>query len=271
MPKFAAKMIMAPREDYPVSMQVKVLFFGVLKDITGKSIDFLDMPDNSGLQEMLVQYCASFPPLARLLPSIAISINRDYAASDSVLHDGDEVALLPPVSGGTGDDQEEGSTGEFRCTLIHDVIDVQETSERIKKPSDGAISMFEGIVRDNSRGRKTLYLDYEAYETMALKQMGSLACEAVRQFRVRDVAMVHRLGRLNIGETSVLIVVASAHRREGLDACRWLIDTFKRTVPIWKKEYFEDGALWTDGEAFPEELSRGPKHQIGASNPAPED
>ena len=252
-------------------MQIKVLFFGVLKDITGKSIDFIDVPDNSGVREIMVQYCNSFPPLAKFLPSIAISINRDYASSDSVLHDGDEVALLPPVSGGTGDDQRVTFNGEFRCTLIHHAIDVQEFSEKIKRPSDGAIATFEGIVRDNSRGRKTLYLEYEAYEAMALKQMGGLACEAVRQFSVRDVAMVHRLGRLKVGETSVLIVVASAHRKEGLEACRWLIDTFKRTVPIWKKEYFEDGALWTDGETFPEELSLGSKHQIKASNPSPED
>ena len=252
-------------------MQVKVLFFGVLKDITGKSIDVVDIPDNFGLQDVLVRYCTSFPQLAQLLPALAISINRDYAASDSKLHNGDEIALMPPVSGGSGSEQKEILHGEFRCALIHHVIDVQEISKRIKRSSDGAIATFEGIVRDNSRGRKTLYLSYEAYDTMALKQMGSLAFEAAQKFSVRDVAVIHRLGRLDVGETSVLIVVASAHRRQGLDACRWLIDTVKRTVPIWKKEYFEDGASWTDGEAFPEELRVGPKHRAGASNPSPED
>ena len=116
--------------------------------------------------------------------------------------------------------------------------------------------IFEGVVRNQTRGRRTLYLDYEAYEEMALRQMETLAEQALRQFAVRDLALVHRLGRLEIGETSVLIVVASAHRAAAFDACRWLIDTLKRTVPIWKKEYFEDGAVWADGEPFPGEIPR---------------
>jgi molybdopterin synthase catalytic subunit len=113
------------------------------------------------------------------------------------------------------------------------------------------VCVFDGIVRDNSRGRKTLHLDYEAYREMALEQMRGLAAEAVTRFGVRDVALVHRLGRLVVGETSVLVVVASAHRGAAFDACRWLIDTLKKTVPIWKKEQFLDGAVWADGEAFP--------------------
>ena len=116
--------------------------------------------------------------------------------------------------------------------------------------------MFEGVVRSQTRGRRTLYLDYEAYEDMALKNMEGLAEQALKQFQIRDVAMVHRLGRLSIGETSVLIVFASAHRAAAFDACRWLIDTLKRTVPIWKKEHFEDGAVWADGEPFPAEIPR---------------
>jgi molybdopterin synthase catalytic subunit len=125
----------------------------------------------------------------------------------------------------------------------------------IKAGGDGAVCVFDGIVRDNTRGRKTLYLDYEAYREMALEQMRGLAAEAIAKFGVRKVAMVHRLGRLQIGETSVLIVVASAHRGAAFDACRWLIDTLKTSVPIWKKETFADGAVWADGEAFPEEIS----------------
>ena len=123
----------------------------------------------------------------------------------------------------------------------------------MKAGPDGAVCVFDGIVRDNSRGRKTLYLDYEAYREMALEQMRGLAGEAVTKFGVRDVALVHRLGRLMVGETSVLVVVASAHRGAAFDACRWLIDTLKKTVPIWKKEQFVDGAIWADGEPFPEE------------------
>jgi molybdopterin synthase catalytic subunit len=122
---------------------------------------------------------------------------------------------------------------------------------KLKQPADGAAVIFEGVVRDNTRGRRTLYLNYEAYEEMALKQMDALIEQALQQFPIRAVAIVHRLGRLEIGETSVLIAVASAHRAAAFDACRWLIDTLKRTVPIWKKEHFEDGAVWADGEPFP--------------------
>jgi molybdopterin synthase catalytic subunit len=116
------------------------------------------------------------------------------------------------------------------------------------------VVIFEGVVRNQTRGRTTLYLDYEAYEEMALCQMRGLAKQALNQFQIRDVALVHRLGRLQIGETSVLIAVVSAHRAAAFEACRWLIDTLKRSVPIWKKEYFEDGAVWADGEPFPPEL-----------------
>jgi molybdopterin synthase catalytic subunit len=112
------------------------------------------------------------------------------------------------------------------------------------------------VVRNNTRGRRTLYLDYEAYEEMASRQMESLAESAIAQFQVRDVVIVHRLGRLNVGETSVFIAIASAHRGPAFEACRWIIDTLKKTVPIWKKEYFEDGAVWADGEPFPAEIAR---------------
>jgi molybdopterin synthase catalytic subunit len=126
----------------------------------------------------------------------------------------------------------------------------------VKQPQDGAVVVFDGVVRNNTRGRRTLYLDYEAYEEMAVEQMEVLADRALAEFKIRDVAIVHRLGRLEIGESSVLIAVASAHRAAAFDACRWMIDTLKRTVPIWKKEYFEDGAVWADGEPFPAEVPR---------------
>ncbi|HTC73966.1 MAG TPA: molybdenum cofactor biosynthesis protein MoaE [Edaphobacter sp.] len=139
----------------------------------------------------------------------------------------------------------------MRVEITDAVIPAGEIVAGIKAGSDGAVCIFDGIVRDNTRGRKTLHLDYEAYREMALEQMRALAAEAVAQFGVRDVALVHRLGRLEVGETSVLVVVASAHRGAAFDACRWLIDTLKKTVPIWKKEHFVDGAIWADGEAFP--------------------
>jgi molybdopterin synthase catalytic subunit len=145
----------------------------------------------------------------------------------------------------------------MRIEITDGVIPAAEIAQEIKAGADGAVCVFDGIVRDNSRGRKTLHLDYEAYREMALEQMRGLATEAVERFGVRDVALVHRLGRLVVGETSVLIVVASGHRGAAFEACRWLIDTLKKTVPIWKKEQFVDGAVWADGEAFPEAVALG--------------
>ncbi len=185
-----------------------------------------------------------------------MSINQEYASPDDKLKAGDEIALLPPVSGGSG----HATTARLTCgrqvAIIRGKIETQQALEEIKRPEDGSAVVFEGVVRDNTRGRRTLYLEYEAYESMALKQMEALAEQAMVQFKIRDVAIVHRLGRLEIGETSVLIVVVSAHRAAAFDACRWLIDTLKRTVPIWKKEYFEDGAVWADGEPFPPDIAK---------------
>ena len=139
--------------------------------------------------------------------------------------------------------------------IVDKPIEAEAIVAGMKAGGDGAVCVFDGIVRDNTRGRKTLYLDYEAYREMALEQMRKLASEAVTKFGVRDVAIAHRLGRLMIGETSVLIVVASAHRGAAFDVCRWVIDTLKKTVPIWKKETFVDGAIWADGEPFPEQIA----------------
>jgi molybdopterin synthase catalytic subunit len=169
----------------------------------------------------------------------------------AVLQEGDEVGLLPPVSGGKTKAEELRSE---HCAIVREPIELGEIKKGLEHPEDGAAILFAGVVRNNTRGRRTLYLDYEAYESMALHEMQKLAQAACERFKVRDVRIVHRLGRLAIGETSVLIGVASAHRVAAFEACRWLIDTLKKTVPIWKKEYFEDGAVWADGEPFPEEI-----------------
>jgi len=236
-------------------MQVRVLFFGILKDLMGADSDPLTLPEGSTLTHLIQHYEERVPRLKNFAPSLAISVNQEYAASNTKLKSGDEVALLPPVSGGAS-----------RCAIVKQKIDRHAAIEQLKRPEDGAQVVFEGIVRNHSRGRRTLYLDYEAYEEMALKQLEDLAEKALAQFQVRDVAVIHRLGRLQIGETSVLIVVTSAHRAAAFDACRWLIDSLKRTVPIWKKEYFEDGAVWADGEPFPVEIPRA--GETGALQPA---
>ena len=135
-------------------------------------------------------------------------------------------------------------------------IDFCALTERARRGDCGAVVLFLGTVRELTAGRRTRFLEYQAYRGMAEKKMAAIEHEVRERWPVGEVAMVHRLGRLEIGETSVLIVVASAHRAAAFDACRWLIDTLKRTVPIWKKEYFEDGMVWADGEPFPAEIPR---------------
>lgn len=227
-------------------MQVQVLFFGQLCDLAGRREDSLTLPEGSTLADVLAHYERGIPRLRQLLPSLALSVNQEYASPEVVLRDRDEVALLPPVSGGAP---------EPFIRLVRERIDPHQVVPPLERPEDGAIVIFDGIVRNHSRGRRTLYLEYEAYEAMALKQMRALAGQALQRFAVRNLAMVHRLGRLQIGESSVLIAVVAAHRAPAFEACRWLIDTLKTTVPIWKKEFFEDGAVWADGEPFPEEIS----------------
>ena len=231
-------------------MQIRVLFFGVLKDLVGRSSEILELPEGARLQAALSHYADRVPRFQAMLPSLALSVNQEYSGPDRPLQAGDEVGLLPPVSGGS---EAAGSADSVR--IVRDPICTQAEVDRLKLPQDGAAVIFEGVVRNNTRGRRALFLDYEAYEPMALKQMNALTEQARAQFAVREVSLVHRLGRLEIGETSVLIVVASAHRGPAFDACRWIIDTLKKTVPIWKKEYFEGGAVWADGEPFPKEIA----------------
>jgi len=247
-------------------MQVRILFFGMLKDLTGRDSDLLTLPEHATLGDVIIHYEEIAPRLGDLAASIAVSVNQEFAGPDSSLKEGDEIAFLPPVSGGSMDSEGEMPAQARRySSIVRGKIDTQAVLTKIKQPADGAAVVFEGVVRDNTRGRRTVYLNYEAYEEMALKQMDALAGQALQQFPIRDVAMVHRLGRLEIGETSVLIVVASAHRAAAFDACRWLIDTLKRTVPIWKKEYFGDGAVWADGEPFPEGIPKAEGTHSGRS------
>ena len=230
-------------------MQVRVLFFGALRELVGRNQDTLTLPQGARLSDLLAHYESSMPRLKGLLPAVALSVNQEYAAPAAALHDQDEVALLPPVSGGN-----ERPGKAVHVALVRDRIATETILAEIKRPEDGAVVTFEGIVRDHTRGRHTLFLDYEAYEAMAHRKLEELAEEALEKFAIREVALVHRLGRLEHTETSVLVAVASAHRAAAFDACRWLIDTLKKTVPIWKKEYFEDGAVWADGEPFPDDI-----------------
>jgi molybdopterin synthase catalytic subunit len=239
-------------------MRVQILPFGVLKDVLSHSS--LDLPARSTVGDLLAilgETLRQEPSAAALLTRIAVSVNEEYARPGQILQEGDQVGLLPPVSGGSGSLPEKAEK-PILTGLTREPIPAEALVAAAKQGSDGAVVVFDGIVRNNTRGRGTLYLDYEAYEEMAAKQVAALAEQAIERFGVRAVLLVHRLGRLQIGETSVLIVVASAHRGAAFDACRWLIDTLKKTVPIWKKETFVDGAVWADGEPFPPELAANP-------------
>lgn len=140
---------------------------------------------------------------------------------------------------------------EDKLELVREAIDTASLTRTVRGEQDGAIVTFDGFVRNQSHGRMTRYLEYEAYEPMALGKMKEIAAQIHQQYRIHRVVMVHRLGRLEIGETSVFIAVSAAHRGAAFDACRFAIDTLKKTVPIWKKEYFADGAVWADGELPP--------------------
>ena len=237
-------------------MQVRVLFFGVLREMVGQSAEALHLSEPATLNDVLQHYQTSIPGFQTLRRSLAMSINQEYAGPQATLHAGDEVALLPPVSGGSAGSAIHSSG----CVqIVHEKIDTATVVENLKCQAQGAIVTFEGVVRDNSRGRRTVFLDYQAYEEMAIKEMNRLVEAALAQFPIQHVNVVHRIGRLYVGEISVLIAVGSAHRAAAFEACRWLIDSLKRTVPIWKKEHFEDGAVWADGEPFPTHVQESPR------------
>lgn len=223
-------------------MRIRVLFFGVLKDVAGCAAGEIELPDGASAGTVFEHYAARFPKLRAMERSILLARNQEFVRASDPVADGDEIAFLPPVSGGTG----EG--GENFFALTREPIDTRALAARLLRGEDGAVVAFEGVVRNNSQGRRTLWLDYECYEPMALKQMAEIGAEIARTREIGRIAIVHRLGRLEIGETSVVVVVTAPHRRPAFEAALEGIDRLKRTVPIWKKEHFEDGEVWVEGE-----------------------
>jgi MoaE-MoaD fusion protein len=226
-----------------ISMRVHVLFFGQLKEITGVSEEDAELSDGARVEDLFERYGRRFPKLAEFRPSIAASVNQEYAGWRAPLSTGDEVAFLPPVSGGG-----QVAVADDIFLLVREPIQPRELAEGLKAPEDGAVVVFDGFVRNNFRGRRTLYLEYEAYEPMAYAKMREIGAQIREKFQIHRLVIIHRLGRLEIGDTSVLIAVSSPHRGAAFDACRYAIDTLKRAVPIWKKEFFAGGAVWAEGE-----------------------
>ena len=173
-------------------MQVRVLFFGALRDLSGHATDSLSLPEGATLGDLVSHYEQKIPRLKQFLPSIAMSLNQQYAQTDSVLHDQDEVALLPPVSGGNSAPERE--ILPVRGFLTRERIRTDELARALQKPEDGAVVVFEGVVRNNTRGRRTLYLDYEGYEAMAAQELQKLADQACEKFAVREVQIVASAG-----------------------------------------------------------------------------
>ncbi len=220
-------------------MRVRVLFFGMLKDIVGRSEELLEISAGDTLGDVFSAYAKRFETLRQTRSSILLARNHEFAKPETVLTDNDEIAFLPPVSGGSG--------GHY-FALTRQTIDSRKLVERLQRPEDGAVVVFDGVVRNNTRGRATRYLEYECYEEMAKAQMTRIGLEIAQTFPIGCIGMVHRLGRLEIGEASVVVVATAPHRKPAFDAALEGINRLKREVPIWKKEFFADGEVWVDGE-----------------------
>jgi molybdopterin synthase catalytic subunit len=214
-------------------MQIRLRLFASAREILGQRELMLEVPEGTCGVELLRILVSAHPGLEGLAPSLTFAVNQEYADADRILADGDEVALLPPVSGGTD---------------LFDVTDAALSLDSlvaaVREPGSGAIASFLGIVRGVARGREVKYLEYDAYPEMAVETLRQIGGEIRTRWPVGHVAIVHRVGRLGIGEASVAIAISSPHRAEALQACAYAIERLKQVVPIWKKEVWADGAEW---------------------------
>jgi molybdopterin synthase catalytic subunit len=235
-------------------VRVKVLFFGMLKDIVGRAEDHIELAENARVDSVFSRYARDFPRLSDLESSIVLACNHEFCDRSASVHEGDEIAFLPPVSGGSSTTDgrythqiHDADTGCF-FALTRESIDTPAIARQLLRGEDGAVVDFEGVVRNNTKGRATKFLDYECYEPMAVKMMAEIGREILASHAIGRIAMVHRLGRLQIGEASVVIVVTAPHRKPAFEAALEGINRLKRIVPIWKKEHFADGEVWVEGE-----------------------
>ena len=237
-------------------MKISVFLFARLKEIAGTGTVEIEGENLNTISDVWEKLCTGYPQLREFHRTVLFSRNREFAHLSTVIEEGDEIGLFPPVSGGAAT-----SSGFYPQSpdgnifqIVHTPIRSEQMVQQLSGPGDGAVVIFSGIVRDHSNGRKTLFLEYEGYEPMALKKMEEIITSARRNWDIDRIGIVHRLGRLEIGEASVLIVATANHRRDAFSACQFAIDTLKKTVPIWKKEFFEDGEVWVEGEPPEESL-----------------
>jgi len=219
-------------------LRINVLFFGAAREVVDQNPLSLtlasDGPPTVG--KAFQQLVEKFAGLERFGRSLLFAVNQEYATPETELKDNDELAIFPPVSGGNHDFFE----------LTTEPIDVGSVARRVVLPECGATVTLDGFAREWTKGKQTKYLVYEAYDGMAISEMERLGAEAHKRFKIAHIGIVHRTGRLEIGETSVVIAASAPHRRAAFEACEWAIKELKRTVPIWKKEVYEDGEEWVD-------------------------
>ena len=222
-------------------MNIEVLLFARLRELVGHDRVVVRRQELLTVRDVWDGLRAQYPQVEGFGKSLLVSVNQEFADWGTPVNEGDELAFFPPVSG--------GAVGRDPIRIIRSPILIEPLVSQLQQPEDGAVVVFDGIVRNQSQGRKTLYLEYEGYEPMALKKMREIEEIVRNRWPVNRIGIVHRLGRLEIGEASVVIVVTSAHRKVAFEACQYIIDTLKKTVPIWKKEFFADGEVWVEGEA----------------------
>jgi MoaE-MoaD fusion protein len=222
----------------------------MLRDITGCSEEAIEVEPGARVDSIFERYAGRFPRLKELASSIVLASNQQFCDRSEMVREGDEIAFLPPVSGGSGRYTQQifdAAAGHF-FALTREPIDTAAISKQLLAGVDGALVNFEGVVRNNTKGRSTKFLDYECYEPMAIKTMAGIGHELATAYAISRIAMVHRLGRMEVGETSVAVIVTAPHRKPAFEAALEGINRLKRTVPIWKKEHFTDGEIWVEGE-----------------------
>jgi molybdopterin synthase catalytic subunit len=219
---------------------VRFRFLARLRELAGTESETIDIPIDWTVSDMYDSLRRTHPGLPER-DGVRAAVNQEFAEWGSRVSDGDEVAFIPPVSGGAH------AVGVL-FELTRDPLDARRLEAAVSHAGAGAICTFTGVVRDNSRGRSVTQLDYEAYAEMATAQMRKIADEIADKWPEARVAMAHRTGKLEIGEASVVVSVSSPHRAEAIAACQWGIDRLKESVPIWKKEHAADGTFWIEGD-----------------------
>ena len=224
-----------------VAIAVRARLFARLREQAGTDSENVEVPAGSTIADVYETVQKLHPGLQADQSVVRVALNQEFTDWDSLVADGDEVAFIPPVSGGA-----HGVGVLFEVTARP--LDARRMETAVAHKGAGAICTFTGIVRDSSRGRSVTHLEYEAYSEMATAQMRKIADEIAGKWPEARVAMAHRTGRLEIGEPSVVVSVSSPHRAEAIAACKWGIDRLKETVPIWKKEHADDGTYWIEGD-----------------------